>query len=83
MVLQLVSEERAGDVELLTSDNGDLLTVEDLLGKIKLSIQYRVREERECRKMRKNLCQLLCQFDIRHLHENPPATPAGLHCLPA
>ena len=42
MVLQLVSEERAGDVELLTSDNGDLLTVEDLLGEACVSIESRV-----------------------------------------
>ena len=31
VVLQLVSEERAGDVDLLTSDDGDLLAGEDLL----------------------------------------------------
>jgi hypothetical protein len=30
VVLQLVSEERAGDVDLLASDNGDLLAHEDL-----------------------------------------------------
>ena len=38
VVLHLVSEERAGDVELLTSDNGDLLTVEDLLGEACVSM---------------------------------------------
>ena len=31
MVLELVSEERAGTVDLLASDDGDLLAGEDLL----------------------------------------------------
>lgn len=30
MVLQLVSEERSRNVDLLASDNGDLLSVKDL-----------------------------------------------------
>jgi hypothetical protein len=32
VVLQLVSEERSGNVDLLASDDGDLLAAEDLLG---------------------------------------------------
>jgi hypothetical protein len=66
VVLQLVSEERAGDVELLTSDNGDLLTVEDLLERAESSIEYSEMVERECRKMRGSLCQLCANstFDI-------------------
>ena len=49
VVLQLVSEERAGDVDLLTSDDGDLLAGEDLLERREWSSSEWVEVERACR----------------------------------